>query len=216
MCTVSLEKIKCPHCTGLLRQRFANASREGCGINKLRKQIELAIAGNSEVLAPSRCQLTAVLNAYPLNEILELYSSICFLRGLLETLMKDVLTRTEDDDLWQDILLSAGLPVCCNPGKSAITKCLVKIWASVMVNAPASRLFSGYFLHAVKDIWINRKLPPAKEDDGTGRAAMSSTNSASTPSSGDETTHPSCHPEDGTQEGPLRVIYVALFQSPYL
>ncbi|KAJ7777749.1 hypothetical protein B0H14DRAFT_2631485 [Mycena olivaceomarginata] len=91
-----------------------------------------------------RCQRTAVLNAYPLNEILELYSSVCFLRGLLEDIMKDELTRTEEDDAsltcgWTSSCPLA-LPVCCKPGKSAITKCSLKIWASVMVNAPASRV----------------------------------------------------------------------------
>ncbi|KAJ7825157.1 hypothetical protein B0H13DRAFT_1918767 [Mycena leptocephala] len=44
-------------------------------------------------------QRTAVLNAYPPDEILEIYSSVCFLRGLLEKLMEDELTGTGDEDL---------------------------------------------------------------------------------------------------------------------
>ena len=42
-------------------------------------------------------QRTAVLNAYSLDQILEIYSSVGFLRSLLEKLMEDELMRTGDE-----------------------------------------------------------------------------------------------------------------------
>ncbi|KAJ7820832.1 hypothetical protein B0H14DRAFT_2599697 [Mycena olivaceomarginata] len=62
-------------------------------------------------------QRTAVLNAYPPDEILEIYSSVCFLRGLLEKLMEDELTWTGDE-------------VCGKPGKRAITTYSLMLWGS--------------------------------------------------------------------------------------
>jgi hypothetical protein len=44
-------------------------------------------------------QRTAVLNAYPLDEILELHSSVVFLRGLLLELMRNELTEVEDEGM---------------------------------------------------------------------------------------------------------------------
>ncbi|KAJ7842009.1 hypothetical protein B0H14DRAFT_3693052 [Mycena olivaceomarginata] len=41
-------------------------------------------------------------------EILEIYSSVRFLRGLIEKLMENELMQTEDEDLYLEILLSAG------------------------------------------------------------------------------------------------------------
>jgi hypothetical protein len=42
-------------------------------------------------------QRTAVLNAYPPDEILEICSSVCFLRGLLKKLVEDELMGTGDE-----------------------------------------------------------------------------------------------------------------------
>ncbi|KAJ7927071.1 hypothetical protein B0H13DRAFT_1598985 [Mycena leptocephala] len=42
-------------------------------------------------------QRTAVLDTYPLDEILEIYSSVHFLRGLIEKLMGNELMQTEDE-----------------------------------------------------------------------------------------------------------------------
>ncbi|KAJ7937943.1 hypothetical protein B0H13DRAFT_2302413 [Mycena leptocephala] len=53
-------------------------------------------------------QRTAILDTYPLVEILEIYSSVHFLRGLIEKLMGNELMQTEDEDLYLEILLSAG------------------------------------------------------------------------------------------------------------
>jgi hypothetical protein len=42
-------------------------------------------------------QRTAVLDTYPLDEILEIYSSVHFLRGMIEKLMVNELMQTEDE-----------------------------------------------------------------------------------------------------------------------
>ncbi|KAJ7937632.1 hypothetical protein B0H13DRAFT_1852267 [Mycena leptocephala] len=88
-----------------------------------------------ETIQNIRRQRTAVLNAYPLDEILELNSSVHFMRSLLEKLVQDELTGVEYYDLcWVDILLSAGP-------------------TNLFVND--NRLFSGY---AFEGVWMNRKV----------------------------------------------------------
>ncbi|KAJ7939650.1 hypothetical protein B0H13DRAFT_2497473 [Mycena leptocephala] len=66
---------------------------------------------DDETIQNIRRQRTAVLNGYLLDKILELNSSIHFLRGLLEKLVQDELTGVEyyvHYLCWVDILLSAG------------------------------------------------------------------------------------------------------------
>ncbi|KAJ7934411.1 hypothetical protein B0H13DRAFT_1855305 [Mycena leptocephala] len=90
---------------------------------------------DNETIQNIRCQCTAVLNGYLLDEILELNSPIHFLRGLLVKLVQDELTGICAG--WTSSCLPA-LQVCRKPGKSAITTCSLKIWASTYSSTTTS------------------------------------------------------------------------------
>ncbi|KAJ7904878.1 hypothetical protein B0H13DRAFT_1881555 [Mycena leptocephala] len=107
-------------------------------------------------------QRTAVLNAYPPDEILEMYASVCFLRGLLEKLMEDELTGTGDEDLyWLEILLSAGPASVRQAWEEGRYNVLAQdLGFGDDIFDDNNKLFSGYFLRAFAGIWVNRKLPP--------------------------------------------------------
>ncbi|KAJ7922070.1 hypothetical protein B0H13DRAFT_2317831 [Mycena leptocephala] len=106
-------------------------------------------------------QRTAVLNAYPLDQILEIYSPVGFLRSLLEKLMEDELMRTEDEDLyWLEILLSA----CPASVRQAWEERDCNVLAQDLgfgddMFDDNNKLFSGYFLRAFHGVWASRKLP---------------------------------------------------------
>ncbi|KAJ7893654.1 hypothetical protein B0H14DRAFT_2684428 [Mycena olivaceomarginata] len=119
-------------------------------------------------------QRTAVLNTYPLDEILEIYSSVHFLRGMIEKLMVNELMQTEDEDLYLEILLSAGPDGVWEAWEASDYNVLAQYlgFGDDMLVAD-NKLFSGYFLHAFKGVWANRQF---SEDDGrtlapAGRAA---------------------------------------------
>ncbi|KAJ7938808.1 hypothetical protein B0H13DRAFT_1851390 [Mycena leptocephala] len=107
-------------------------------------------------------QRTAVLNAYPPDEILEMYASVCFLRGLLEKLMEDELTGTGDEDLyWLEILLSAGPASVRQAWEEGHYNILAQdLGFGDDIFDDDNKLFSGYFLRAFAGVWANRKLPP--------------------------------------------------------
>ncbi|KAJ7909568.1 hypothetical protein B0H13DRAFT_1877615 [Mycena leptocephala] len=112
-------------------------------------------------------QRTAVLSAYPPDEILEICSSVCFLRGLLEKLMEAELTGTGDEDLYWLEILPLALPVCGKPGKRVITTYSLKIWASETgsIFDDDKKLFAGYFLRAFAGVWANRKMGLKKPEN---------------------------------------------------
>ncbi|KAJ7900688.1 hypothetical protein B0H14DRAFT_2671462 [Mycena olivaceomarginata] len=103
-------------------------------------------------------QRTAVLNAYPLDEILELHSSVVFLRGLLLELMRSELTEVEDEDLkWVEILLSAGPATVLDAWKEQDYSVLREdLGFEPLVDE--NKLFSGYFSRALESIWESRKV----------------------------------------------------------
>ncbi|KAJ7791634.1 hypothetical protein B0H14DRAFT_2934859 [Mycena olivaceomarginata] len=120
-------------------------------------------------------QRTAVLDTYPLDEILEIYSSVHFLRGMIEKLMVNELMQTEDEDLYLEILLSAGPDGVWEAWEASDYNVLAQYlgFGDDMLVAD-NKLFSGYFLHAFKGVWANRQF---SEDDGrtlapAGRAAQ--------------------------------------------
>ncbi|KAJ7913059.1 hypothetical protein B0H13DRAFT_1874225 [Mycena leptocephala] len=126
---------------------------------------------NPEYSAPAHCGPQCL----PVDEILELNSSVHFMRSLLEKLVQDKLTGVEYYDLcWVDILLSAGptsvLQAWELPAKD--------LGFDLFVND--NKLFSGY---AFEGVWTNRKLPPAKEDDDSGRGGRAAISSSHEPSS---------------------------------
>ncbi|KAJ7867353.1 hypothetical protein B0H14DRAFT_2731228 [Mycena olivaceomarginata] len=119
-------------------------------------------------------QRTAVLDTYPLDEILEIYSSVHFLRGMIEKLMVNELMQTEDEDLYLEILLSAGPDGVWEAWEASDYNVLAQYlgFGDDMLVAD-NKLFSGYFLHTFKGVWANRQF---SEDDGrtlapAGRAA---------------------------------------------
>ncbi|KAJ7885355.1 hypothetical protein B0H14DRAFT_2699498 [Mycena olivaceomarginata] len=103
-------------------------------------------------------QRTAVLNAYPLDEILELHSSVVFLRGLLLELMRNELTEVEDEDLkWVEILFSAGPATVLDAWKEQDYSVLREdLGFEPLVDE--NKLFSGYFSRALESIWESRKV----------------------------------------------------------
>ncbi|KAJ7857831.1 hypothetical protein B0H14DRAFT_2750474 [Mycena olivaceomarginata] len=120
-------------------------------------------------------QRTAVLDTYPLDEILEIYSSVHFLRGMIEKLMVNELMQTEDEDLYLEILLSAGPDGVWEAWEASDYNVLAQYlgFGDDMLVAD-NKLFSGYFLHTLKGVWANRQF---SEDDGrtlapAGRAAQ--------------------------------------------
>ncbi|KAJ7803014.1 hypothetical protein B0H14DRAFT_2890020, partial [Mycena olivaceomarginata] len=120
-------------------------------------------------------QRTAVLDTYPLDEILEIYSSVHFLRGMIEKLMVNELMQTEHEDLYLEILLSAGPDGVWEAWEASDYNVLAQYlgFGDDMLVAD-NKLFSGYFLHAFKGVWANRRY--FSEDDGrtlapAGRAA---------------------------------------------
>ncbi|KAJ7940093.1 hypothetical protein B0H13DRAFT_1850286 [Mycena leptocephala] len=147
---------------------------------------------DDETIQNIRRQRTAVLNGYLLHKILELNSSIHFLRGLLEKLVQDELTGVEYYDLcWVDILLSAGPASVLQAWEERDYNVLAEdlgfgaspsfSFMTVDLFVDDNKLFSGYFWHVFEKVCTTRKLPPAKEDDSGrgGRAAISSSHKPS-------------------------------------
>ncbi|KAJ7878129.1 hypothetical protein B0H14DRAFT_2711838, partial [Mycena olivaceomarginata] len=106
--------------------------------------------------------------------ILEIYSSVHFLRGMIEKLMVNELMQTEDEDLYLEILLSTGPDGVWEAWEASDYNVLAQYlgFGDDMLVAD-NKLLSGYFLHAFKGVWANRQF---SEDDGrtlapAGRAA---------------------------------------------
>ncbi|KAJ7504006.1 hypothetical protein B0H11DRAFT_1983287 [Mycena galericulata] len=113
-------------------------------------------------------QRTAVLSTYLPDEILEIYSSVCFLRGLLEKLMEDELTETGDEDLyWLEILLSAGPASVRQAWEEGDYNVLAQdLGFGDDIFDDDNKLFSGFFLRGSAGVWANRKFPPTTHHDG--------------------------------------------------
>ncbi|KAJ7828680.1 hypothetical protein B0H14DRAFT_2594530 [Mycena olivaceomarginata] len=103
-------------------------------------------------------QRIAVLDTYPLDEILEIYSS----------------TSHNAKDLYLEILLSAGPDGVWEAWEASDYNVLAQYlgFGDDMLVAD-NKLFSGYFLHTFKGVWANRQFFRGRwQNLGAGRSSL--------------------------------------------
>ncbi|KAJ7793607.1 hypothetical protein B0H14DRAFT_3559551 [Mycena olivaceomarginata] len=135
-------------------------------------------------------QRTAVLDTYPLDEILEIYSSVHFLRGLIEKLMGNELMQTEDEDLYLQILLSAGPDSIWEAWEAgdynvlaqylaSETTCLLPTTSSSLVTSCTPlKMYGqiGSFQRMMAEPWRRPVVPPLKHKEHPSRWILDSVN----------------------------------------
>ncbi|KAJ6541070.1 hypothetical protein DFH09DRAFT_1041602 [Mycena vulgaris] len=131
---------------------------------------------DDDVIDKIRRQRTAVLNQYPTDELLELFSVVKFLTGIFCDIVAD-----EDDDQLRltNILLSTGPAGGVTAWEYRSYDVLEDdINFSLFEDDDENKLFSKYFTLPFENIWTTRKVKPPKEDELASKWVLDSVNGA--------------------------------------
>ncbi|KAJ7092290.1 hypothetical protein B0H15DRAFT_833361 [Mycena belliarum] len=123
-------------------------------------------------IAKIRRQRTAVLNEYPTDELLEIFSVVKFIGGIFVEVNGGI---DSSDDL--DVLLSAGPAgaVSCweDRDASGLDEDLLNL-----LDGDENNLFAGYFSLPFQNIWGTRNIKPPKEDEPASKYVLDQVNGA--------------------------------------
>ncbi|KAJ7678652.1 hypothetical protein B0H17DRAFT_1334094 [Mycena rosella] len=108
-----------------------------------------------------RGQRTAMLNRYQTDELLELFSVVKFIQGILSSVVDD------DQSNMVDILLSTGPEgaVLAWEERSYDALEMDLLGDGLLHDDEDNKLFAGYFTLTFENIWTRRNLKPPKEED---------------------------------------------------
>ncbi|KAJ7678658.1 hypothetical protein B0H17DRAFT_1235569 [Mycena rosella] len=117
-----------------------------------------------EIEALDNQQRTAMLNRYQTDELLELFSVVKFIHGIISGVVDETLSHMVD------ILLSTGPEgaVLASEDRTYYTH-EKHLLAEHVLHSGDDRLFAGYFALAFATIWTRRNVNPPKEGEATSK-----------------------------------------------
>ncbi|KAJ7493967.1 hypothetical protein FB451DRAFT_1215773 [Mycena latifolia] len=128
---------------------------------------------DDEAIAKIQRKRTAVLNQYPTDELLELFSVVKFFRIILTVVSPD-----EDQEHAIDIMLSGGPAGVVGAWEYRSYDAFDDNITSLLDEDIESKLFTGYFSIPFENIWTSRKLKPPKDDEPPSKWILDQVNGA--------------------------------------